>query len=302
MAKLLLNCVALITGAGHGLGKAYAEEIAKHGAIVVICDNGHDSEGKSLALEVAENINRDGGKAIYYDCSVNDQEQINYMIDDIIQQFGRIDILIHSAGVSISKKLELYSTEEVEAIMSVHLNTVFDMLSVIIPHMKKRRYGRIILVTSTVGMLGLKNSVPYAAAKMGIWGLTRSINKEIEEEGILCNAIAPLAVTTDENYTNDAEYNNKYTTNRVSPFVVALCSEKMNIGGRIYQIAGGNISRIEVCESKGVTFSDKDINVDTILAKMEQVDNMENSVVLSSLEQAGRILFKKVRNVRRNYA
>lgn len=296
MKKILNDRVAFITGAGHGLGKAYAKELAYHGAIVVICDCGYDSEGKSLVSSVAEDINRTGGKAIYYECSVNDQEQIRCIIDNIIQQLGKIDILIHSAGVSISKALECFPIEEVDTVMSVHLKSAFVMLKIIIPYMKERKYGRIILVTSTVGMLGLENNTPYAAAKMGIWGLARSTNREVERDGILCNAIAPLAVTTDETYTNDAVYNKKYIASRVSPFVVALCSERMNKGGRIYQIAGGNISRIEVCEGKGITFSDKDMNVEDILVNMQNIDDMVGSVILSSVEQAGRVLFRKVMN------
>jgi len=293
MEKLLLNRVAIITGAGRGLGKEYAEELAKQGAAVVICDIVRNDNGW-LAEGVANDIISAGGNAIWFPLSVADSTSVNYMIDSIIGQFGRIDILIHNAGITKTNEFNLQTTSEWNDTMAIHLDAAFNLLSLTIPHMLKANYGRIILITSSAGMFGLKKNTAYSTAKMGIWGLVRTLNKEMETEGIICNAVSPLAVTSDSNYTEDQFYNERFTSKRVAPFVAVLCSEQITTGGRVYQVAGGSISRLEICESKGMVFSDEDFYANNILKNLTQIDDMKESTIIYSIEQAGKTLFKKI--------
>ena len=293
MEKILLNRVALITGAGRGLGKEYAEELAKQGATVAICDIARNNNGW-LAEVVANDIISAGGSAIWFPLSVTDSISVNCMIESVVGQFGRIDILIHNAGITKTSEFSSHSTDDWNDTISVHLDAAFNLLSLIIPHMLKSNYGRIILITSSAGMFGLKKNTAYSTAKMGIWGLVRTLNKEMSAEGIICNAVSPLAVTDEGNYTEDQFYNMRFTSKRVAPFVAALCSEKITTGGRVYQVAGGNVSRLEICESKGMVFSDEDFYANNILTYLEQIDDMQESTIIYSIEQAGKTLFKKI--------
>lgn len=238
MSELLAGQIALITGAGQGLGQAYALELAKQGAYIIVNDIARDENNNSLADQTVAKIILAGGKAEACNVSIDDVGATKDMIRACIERHGRIDILIHNAGVTLTKSIEEQTLDEWDRVLKIHLDAAFYLLKFVCPVMKKNRYGRIILVTSSVGMFGIAGNTAYAAAKMGIWGLVKSINKEMKSYGIICNGISPLACTSSVLGTESDEFFEMFTTQRVAAFVSALCFPQINEGGHIYVTAG----------------------------------------------------------------
>ena len=187
---LLKNKVALVTGAGQGLGAAIAHAFARQGAQVAVADINAEAASK-----VAAEICQAGGNAHGYSCNVADRAQVNAMAAEITQRFKRIDILVNNAGIIRPAMLHKMSEEQWDAVLDVHLKGSFNCLQAVVNGMIERGYGRIINVTSTAGVLGTIGQINYSAAKAGIVGITMSAAKELGKYSITVNAIAPGAAT-----------------------------------------------------------------------------------------------------------
>ena len=185
--------VAVITGASRGIGKAIALELASRGIFVVINYNGNEA----LANEVKEEILNVGGKASTYQCDVSDFDACNTFFKEIIKEYGRIDILVNNAGITKDGLLMRMSEEDFDKVLDTNLKGTFNCIRQSLRPMLKQKSGRIINMSSVVGLYGNVGQANYAASKAGIIGLTKATAKEVASRKITVNAVAPGFIETD---------------------------------------------------------------------------------------------------------
>lgn len=181
----LKNKIAIVTGGSRGIGQSVSELFAKEGATVYIWDV--LPEGNVTA----NNINQNGGKAIFQQVSVTDKSAIGLAVETIIHQEGRIDILINNAGITRDRSLLKMSDDEWEGVIDVNLTGVYNCIKAVAPHMKEQNYGRIVNASSTTGLFGNYGQVNYAATKAGLIGMAKTLTLELGPYGITTNCIAP---------------------------------------------------------------------------------------------------------------
>ena len=241
--------VAVITGAGRGLGASHAKLLAARGAAVVVNDPGVATDGTAgehrPADEVVAEITAAGGAAVADYGSVSDRNQASAIIDKAIEAFGRIDILINNAGILRDKAFHNLPMDDMDAVLDVHLKGAFHVTQPAFRRMRVQGYGRIVMTSSASGLLGNFGQSNYGAAKMGLVGLMHVLAIEGGSKGVKVNAIAPIAGTrmTQELLGPMAE---KFDPKFVSPVVAYLASESCSVSGEVFSVAGGSVSRMFV--------------------------------------------------------
>ena len=188
----LENKVAIVTGASRGIGKVIAEEISKAGATVVCV-----SRSQNDIDNIANKINNDGGKAIAIACDISNGEQYLELAKSVIEKFGSIDILVNNAGVTKDGLIMRMSEYDWDMVINTNLKGAFNGTKAVTRHMMKQRSGRIINISSVVGLIGNAGQANYAASKAGLIGLTKATAKELASRGITANCIAPGYIETD---------------------------------------------------------------------------------------------------------
>jgi 3-oxoacyl-[acyl-carrier protein] reductase len=186
----LSNRVALVTGSSRGIGKAIALKLAEAGANVAVNDISGDAQ------KVSEQIRQNGKQSIACVADVSSSVEVNAMMDKVAETFGKIDILVNNAGIIRDQLLVRMTDEEWESVLDVNLNSVFFCTRAAMKYMLKQRYGRIISISSVVGLLGNAGQANYASAKAGIIGFTKSTAREVAARGITVNAVAPGFIDT----------------------------------------------------------------------------------------------------------
>jgi NAD(P)-dependent dehydrogenase (short-subunit alcohol dehydrogenase family) len=267
--------VAIVTGAGGGLGKQHALALGRRGAKVVVNDLGGSVDGSggstSAAETVAEEIRAAGGTAISNGASVTDLGAVQAMVEQTMNEWGRIDILVNNAGILRDKTFSKLELENWHAVIDVHLTGSLNCTKCVWPIMVEQQYGRIVMTTSTSGLFGNFGQSNYGAAKLGLVGFMNTLRFEGAKYNVFTNSIAPIAATrmTVElpGFEDSAE---KLAPELVTPAVVFLCSDKAP-NGRIIQAAGGKYYSADVRENVGVdlglnaTVEDIEDNIETIL-------------------------------------
>ena len=190
---MLKNKIALITGAGRGIGRAIAIALAKEGEEVVINYNGSEERAK----EVKQTIEENGGKASIYKCNVSDFVACEAMIKDIVKEYGHLDILVNNAGITKDGLIMKMKEEDFDSVLNVNLKGTFNTIRHSARQMLKQRSGKIINISSVSGILGNVGQANYAASKAGVIGLTKTMARELGSRGITVNAIAPGFVDTE---------------------------------------------------------------------------------------------------------
>ena len=190
---MLKGKVALITGAGKGIGAAIAKEMAAQGAFVII----NYSRSKEQAMQVKASIEAAGGQAAIYGCDVSDSESVKNMIADVIKEHKCLDILVNNAGMTKDGLLMRMKEEDFDQVLDVNLKGTFNCIQNASRYMMKQKNGRILNISSVVGLYGNAGQVNYSASKAGIIGLTKSVAKELGSRGITANAIAPGFIQTE---------------------------------------------------------------------------------------------------------
>ena len=183
----------MVTGASRGIGKETAITLASYGATVIVNYNG----SKDKASEVVDIIKENGGEALAYGCNVSDYNAVEAMMKDLIAQFGRIDILVNNAGITKDGLLMKMSEADYDAVLDINLKGTFNCIKHISRQMLKQKGGRIINLSSVVGVYGNAGQVNYSASKAGVIGITKSVAKELGSRGISVNAVAPGFIVTE---------------------------------------------------------------------------------------------------------
>ena len=245
---MLEGKVALVTGAGGGLGRAHAMLLAREGASVVVNDLGgaRDGTGSSntMAQKVVEEIKAEGGQAIANYGSVTNRDDAIAMVEDTVSAFGKIDILIANAGILRDKSFKNMDDEMWDVVMDVHLRgTYLSTKAAYDKMLEQGNGGRIIMTSSTSGLLGNFGQTNYGAAKAGIAGFMRCLWLEGIKYGITVNVLAPTATSRLTTDILPEEVQENFPPEAVSPAVVWLCSdEAKEISGRQWRVAGNNVS------------------------------------------------------------
>ena len=190
---MLSGKIALVTGASRGIGKETAITLASYGATVIVNYNG----SKDKASEVVDIIKENGGEALAYGCNVSDYNAVEAMMKDLIAQFGRIDILVNNAGITKDGLLMKMSEADYDAVLDINLKGTFNTIRHTTRWMLKQKGGRIINLSSVVGVYGNAGQVNYSASKAGVIGITKSVAKELGSRGISVNAVAPGFIVTE---------------------------------------------------------------------------------------------------------
>ncbi len=190
---LLANKTALVTGASRGIGRATAIELAKAGAKVAVNYAGN----RAAAEEVVAQIQAAGGQAFMVQADVGDAAAVDAMVKSVVEQFGSIDILVNNAGITRDNLIMRMKEEDWDAVIHTNLKGIFNCTKIVTKLMMKQRYGRIVNMTSVVGIMGNAGQSNYAAAKAGVIGFTKSMAKELASRNITVNAVAPGYISTD---------------------------------------------------------------------------------------------------------
>jgi len=250
--------VAIITGAGGGLGRSHALELARRGGAVLVNDLGGSvdgSGGSSAAQRVVDEITALGGEAVANYDSVATPEGGAAIVQAALDAFGQVDILVNNAGILRDKAFHKMDATMIDAVLDVHLKGALYVGQPAFRLMREKGYGRIISTTSASGLFGNFGQANYGAAKAGLAGLTRVLALEGAGHGIKVNAIAPIAATR---MTEDllGELSARVSPESVSPLVAYLAHQDCAVNGNIYSVAGGRVARIFVAETQGVVLPD----------------------------------------------
>jgi NAD(P)-dependent dehydrogenase (short-subunit alcohol dehydrogenase family) len=247
--------VAVVTGAGRGLGRAYALLLASRGAKVVVNDPGVTLKGDSVDLGPARDVVREitaaGGDAIACTESVATAQGGSAIIQSALDQYGRIDILIHNAGNVRRGSLKEMSYDDFDAVLDVHLRGAFHVVRPAFPIMCKSGYGRVVLTSSISGLYGNQLVANYSAAKTGMIGLSNVVAIEGAAEGVKCNIIVPAAVTRMAEGLDTSAYP-PMDPELVAPVVGWLAHESCSITGEMLVSIAGRVARAFIAESTGV--------------------------------------------------
>ena len=277
--------VAIVTGAGNGLGKSHALELGRRGAKVVVNDFGgaRDGTGGSLspAEAVVEEIIAAGGEAIANGANVANYDDCEAMVADAVSKWGRVDVLINNAGILRDKSFGKMETSDWDSVVAVHLNGSGNCSRAVWGHMREQNYGRILMTTSTSGIYGNFGQANYGAAKLGVVGLMNTLCIEGAKYGININCVSPTAATrmTEDIMTEDMlqQLDPKYVT----PAAVFLVSK--DAPNHCVMFAGaGSYTTMQISESAGLHLAEEDRTADGVAANFSQISDMSKPDVFYS--------------------
>lgn len=268
--------VAIVTGAGQGLGRCHALALAERGAKIVVNDLGgaRDGSGESsdAAAGVVAEISALGGEAITNGANVADFEQVEAMAQQALDTWGRIDILINNAGILRDKSFLKMTPEDFRQVIDVHLIGSFNCTKAVWPSMREQRYGRIVFTSSSTGLYGKFGQANYGAAKMGVIGLMNVLHLEGAKYNIHVNALSPAAGTRMTEDIFPAELFALFAPALVSPGVVFLSSPDAP-SRKILTAAAGSFAVCKIYETEGVNFTPDELTPEAIAESWAEIDN-----------------------------
>lgn len=288
--------VAIITGAGGGLGRTYALELARRGARIVVNDLGGAVDGtgasSSAADVVVEEIKSAGGEAVANYDSVSTPEGGESIVQTAIDAFGTVDIVINNAGILRDKSFANMEIAEIEAVLDVHLKGAFYVTQPAFKMMKENGYGRLVFTSSAAGMFGNFGQANYGAAKAGLVGLSNVLAIEGAKYNIKSNAIAPIALTRmTEDILAPLGLAEAVSAEHVTPMVVYLCSEANEYTHEVFTVGGGRFGRVFIGTNRGWFAGQGEApSVEELAQHMDQVRNIDDYVVPSTLNEETMIL------------
>ena len=250
------NRVAIVTGAGAGIGRAYSLDLAKRGAKVVVNDTGKTPRGEWTADGVVDEICRAGGEACASHGSVASMEGGKQIVETALDHFGGVDVLINNAGILRDRSFIKMTEQEWDEVIGVHLKGAFCVTQPAVKYMKEKRYGRIVFTASSSGMYGNFGQSNYGAAKMGVIGLMNTLKLEVGKYNIRVNTVAPNADTGMTQGVFSKEVAKRIRPEFNTPLVTYLCSRENEVSGQMFTMSAGWFSRSAMVSGKGVCLGD----------------------------------------------
>jgi NAD(P)-dependent dehydrogenase (short-subunit alcohol dehydrogenase family) len=277
--------VAVVTGAGRGIGAAYARLLAARGASVVVNDLGGSIEGAgadlSPAASVVADIEAAGGTAVADGHDVSTTVGADALIATAVSTYGRVDALINNAGIIRWAKFPDVTPEDLHAHLAVHVDGCFNTARAAWPHMVEQGYGRIVMTTST-GMLGLPQNSSYATAKAAVVGMTRSLTAAGVKRGIKINCIAPAAMTRMASPDGD-DLTGPMSPDHVAPMAAFLAHENCPVGGEIYVAGAGRFTRLFLASTEGYLHPDGAPSLEDVAAQWDVINDEAGYTVPADL-------------------
>ena len=276
--------VAIITGAGGGLGRQHALMMAKRGALIVVNDLGGSIDGvgsnASAAQIVVDEIKAIGGEAVADHNTVATPEGGQAIVQTAIDTYGRVDIVINNAGILRDKAFHNMTPDLLNPVLDVHLKGAFYVTQPAFVHMREQGYGRIISTSSAAGVFGNFGQTNYGAAKMGLVGFTRVLGVEGARFNIKANAIAPLAMTR---MTEDilGALKDKLAPELVSPLVAFLAHEECPVSGQLFSVGGGRVAHVFLGETNG--YYSPTLTPEDVQNNWDTITNRDNYAVPNNL-------------------
>lgn len=274
--------VAVVTGAGGGLGRSHALLLASRGAKVVVNDVGSAPDGsgadQSMADRVVQEIRDAGGEAAANYDSVDSWEGGEGIVRTALEAFGKVDILINNAGILRDRSMMKMTEAEYRRVMQVHLDGTFFTTRAALPAMRENNYGRVIFTSSGAGLWGNYGQTNYSAAKLGVVGMMHAFKLEGQKYNILANTIAPVAASRLLGSIMTDRMMEALDPRYISVLVAYLVSEENTETGMIYSCGGGRYARAALVENPVVDLSDRDtITVETIRDHMPKISDLTTS-------------------------
>ena len=277
--------VAIVTGAGGGIGKEHALELARRGAKVVVNDLGGSVDGSGAsdaANEVVDIIKSEGGEAISNGASVTDLQAVKAMVNQTMDEWGRIDILVNNAGILRDKSFHKVTLDDFDLVMDVHFQGSLNCTHTIYPIMREQEYGRIIFTSSASGVFGNFGQTNYGSAKMAMIGLMNTLKIEGQNKNVFTNSITPVAYTRMTESLIPEDFGNNLQSEYITPAVIYLAGEDAP-NGTIMAAGAGVFSRIFIHETMGVSLGmGEDMTPENIQANWDKISDMTDARALQN--------------------
>ena len=272
--------VVIVTGAGGGLGRAHALLFARHGAKVVVNDLGGSTHGEganaSAADRVVAQIREAGGTAVANHDSVTDGQRI---VEQALDSFGRVDVVVNNAGILRDKTFHKMDDADWDLVYKVHVEGAYKVTRAAWPHLREQNWGRVIFTSSTSGIYGNFGQANYGMAKLGLYGLTRTLALEGRKSGVLVNAIAPTGGTRMTEGLIPPQVFEQLKPELISPLVVYLGSEQCQDSGNLYEVGGGWIGQVRWERSLGAGFDPQQgFSVEDVAANWGRIGDFDGAV------------------------
>ena len=292
--------VVIVTGAGGGLGRSHAIEFAKRGAKVVVNDLGGEVDGSGGSSESANNVVKEitdsGGIAIPNGSSVTDDKGVKNMVDQAIDEFGRIDILINNAGILRDKSFSKMGIDDFTIVTDIHLMGSVKPTKMVWEIMKEQNYGRILVTTSSTGLYGNFGQTNYGAAKLGVVGFVNSLKLEGQKYNINCNVLCPVAYTRMTANLMPPEAEQLLTPESVTPAAIYLVSDNAPTG-TILCAGAGVYSVSKIMEADGLSLG-LNATAEDILENWDKISDFSEAKAFNNGgEQTGKVFEKAMETI-----
>ena len=292
--------VVIVTGAGGGLGRSHSLEFAKRGAKVVVNDLGGSVDGLGGSSDAANNVVKEiteaGGVAIPNGSSVTDDDGVKNMVDQAMDEFGRIDILINNAGILRDRSFSKMTMEDFTLVTDIHLMGSVKPTKMVWEIMKEQNYGRILVTTSSTGLYGNFGQSNYGAAKLGVVGFVNTLKLEGQKYNINCNVLCPVAYTRMTENLMPPEAEQLLTPSSVTPAVIYLSSEN-GPTGTILCAGAGVYSVAKIMESDGENLG-LEASAEDLEKNWDKIsDFSEAKPFFNGGEQTGKVLEKAMKGI-----
>jgi NAD(P)-dependent dehydrogenase (short-subunit alcohol dehydrogenase family) len=294
------NRVAIVTGAGNGLGRAHAMLLASRGAKVVVNDPGGAVDGRpqsngggnhAAADKVVDEIKAAGGQAVANYDSVADARSAANIVKTAVDSFGTVDIVVNNAGVLRDKTFHNMTVEDFDFVVKVHFLGTAYVTHAAWPIMRAKAYGRVVVTSSNSGIYGNFGQSNYGGAKLAVVGFMNALRLEGQKYNIFVNALAPVAGTRMTESLMTPEVLEKLKPEYVSPMVAYLCSEQCQRTGEIWSAGAGYFARIEYREAPGVRIQGRAPTIEDVESNIEKIaDLTTNKVYRTSSEEVQAVI------------